>query len=267
MTRTQVLLDRNGRALGPALLFRDRRAGFEASARLAWIERHQPARFARIAHVLEPREYLAYRLSGVIANDAAHAPWRQVGSVRALRGSPACRCSRRDGHVGVRGRRRRGRARAGLRRRRHDRSGRPRDRTTGRCATGCARCRGPRRRIKSAGRRRRVPTARAGATTRFACAGSLADAIARIGPALREDAPVFLPYLAGERAPVWSSGVRGAFHRVDRAHAPDDFLWSVMEGVAHAVRDIVRSRKRPPAWRRTSCAHAAAARSPTPGAR
>jgi len=74
----------------------------------------------------------------------------------------------------------------------------------------------------------------------FRVRGSLPVAIARVGAALREDAPVFLPYLAGERAPVWSSEVRGAFHRLDRAHAADDFLWSVMEGVAHAVRDIVR---------------------------
>ena len=73
----------------------------------------------------------------------------------------------------------------------------------------------------------------------FRVRGSLGDAIARVGAALRQDAPVFLPYVAGERAPVWSSDVRGAFHRVDRAHGPDDFLWSVMEGVAHAVRDIL----------------------------
>ena len=74
----------------------------------------------------------------------------------------------------------------------------------------------------------------------FRLRGSLADAIARAGSALREDAPLFLPYLAGERAPVWSSAVRGAFHRIDRGHAPDDFLWSTLEGVAHAVRDILR---------------------------
>ena len=73
----------------------------------------------------------------------------------------------------------------------------------------------------------------------FRLRGPLAAAIARTGAALRQDAPVFLPYLAGERAPVWSSDVRGAFHRVDRAHTADDFLWSVMEGVAHAVRDIL----------------------------
>ena len=73
----------------------------------------------------------------------------------------------------------------------------------------------------------------------FRVKGTLPEAIERAGAALREHAPLFLPYLAGERAPVWSSGVRGAFHRVDRAHTPDDFLWSTMEGVAHAVRDIL----------------------------
>src|SRR5262245_36612962 len=60
LTRTQVLLDRGGIPIGPAILFRDRRAAqiaremegvsaFDVKARLAWLERHQPKRFARIA--------------------------------------------------------------------------------------------------------------------------------------------------------------------------------------------------------------------------
>jgi sugar (pentulose or hexulose) kinase len=38
---------------------------------------------------------------------------------------------------------------------------------------------------------------------------------------------------------VWSSDVRAAFHGIDRAGAPDDFLRATMEGVAMAVRDIL----------------------------
>jgi xylulokinase len=51
--------------------------------------------------------------------------------------------------------------------------------------------------------------------------------------------PLFLPWLGGERTPVWRSDVRGAFHGVARDAGPDDFLWSVLEGVAMAVRDIL----------------------------
>jgi xylulokinase len=83
----------------------------------------------------------------------------------------------------------------------------------------------------------------------FRVRGSLPEAIARGGSDLRPDAPLFLPYLAGERAPVWSGEVRGAFHRDDREHTPDDFLWSVMECVAHAERDIVAIAEEPSATR------------------
>src|SRR6478752_7364520 len=108
LTRTQVLLDARGRALGNAILFRDRRAAavareldaataFDARARLAWIERHQPARFAKVATVVEPKDYLNLRLTGILAADTVTrsrgpapplstrnvvAPWQQVGVVK-----------------------------------------------------------------------------------------------------------------------------------------------------------------------------------------
>jgi xylulokinase len=238
MTRTQVMLDRNGRAVGPAILFRDRRAGFEAKARLAWIERHQPARFARIAHVLEPKDYLAYRLMGTIA-DAGVEPTHHIGavaSVAKLAGVPvfAGAIDTWASAVGA------GAVTPGQA---YDVAG-----TTE--AVGLVTAQP----VSAPGLRTFPWTATAhqvGGPTQagadcarwchdvFRVRGALADAVARVGAALRADAPLFLQYLAGERAPVWSGDVRGAFHRVDRAHTPDDFLWSVMEGVAHAVRDIV----------------------------
>ena len=54
-----------------------------------------------------------------------------------------------------------------------------------------------------------------------------------------EDRPLFLPYLAGERTPLWRADVRGAFEGLSRGHRADDFLWSVLEGVAMAMRDIL----------------------------
>ena len=54
----------------------------------------------------------------------------------------------------------------------------------------------------------------------FRIADRLEHAVERVGRGpLREDRPLFLPYLAGERAPVWNSEVRGAFHGVGRATA------------------------------------------------
>jgi xylulokinase len=76
----------------------------------------------------------------------------------------------------------------------------------------------------------------------FRVRGALAAAIERAGTMSRDDdRPLFLPYLAGERAPLWRADVRGAFEGVLRGHGADDFLGSVMEGVAMAIRDILAS--------------------------
>ncbi len=283
LTRTQVLLDADGRALGRAILFRDRRAAavareldgvtaFDARARLAWIERHQPARFARIATVVEPKDYLNFRLTGVVAADSVTrsrgaqaalpparedgqadrrnegvaerviAPWQQVGVVQPgtlprLAGVPVFAgaldtwaCAVGAGAVAP------GQA--------YDVAG-----TTE--AVGLVTAQP----VTAPGLLRLAWTETAhqlGGPTQagadcarwchdtFRVRGTLAAAIERVRSTLRPDAPLFLPYLAGERAPVWSSAVRGAFHRLDRAHGPDDFLWSTLEGVAHAVGDILR---------------------------
>jgi xylulokinase len=74
----------------------------------------------------------------------------------------------------------------------------------------------------------------------FRVAGSLGEAIARAGGRVpAPDLPLLLPYLAGERAPVWRSDVRGSFVGVARGHDADAFLWATLEGVAHAVHDIL----------------------------
>ena len=240
MTRTQVFLDRNGRTLGRAMLFRDRRAGFDEATRLAWMEEHQPARFARIAHVREPKDWLAYRLSGEIAAGDDPKPWQQVGIVRtmpALAGVPifAGAIDTWASAIGA------GAVEAGQA---YDVAGTTE--AVGLVTARPATADGLRSFAWTETAHQVGGPTQAGADCArwchdaFRVRGTLAAAIARTGAALREDAPVFLPYLAGERAPVWSSDVRGAFHRVDRAHGADDFLWSVMEGVAHAVQDILR---------------------------
>jgi xylulokinase len=98
-TRSEVHLDASGAVLRPAMTFRDARAVEEAAridarlggqgevtafsplARLDWIRRHEPAVFARMALVLQPKDFLNFRLTGVAAADpASNAPL--VGATR-----------------------------------------------------------------------------------------------------------------------------------------------------------------------------------------
>ncbi|AFZ67999.1 gluconokinase [Deinococcus peraridilitoris] len=46
------------------------------------------------------------------------------------------------------------------------------------------------------------------------------------------DGLLFLPYLLGERAPLWSSGARGAYIGVSIEHRREHFLRAALEGVA-----------------------------------
>lgn len=92
VTRTQVLIDRRGRLVRPAILWGDSRAdadlpalldrcpaghperaalnAYHPLARLWWLKQHEPEVLGRVAHVLEPKDYLNLRLTGVIASDA-----------------------------------------------------------------------------------------------------------------------------------------------------------------------------------------------------
>jgi xylulokinase len=50
---------------------------------------------------------------------------------------------------------------------------------------------------------------------------------------------IFLPYLEGERAPIWNPHVRGAFHRISSTHTKGHFLRAVLEGVAFSIRHVL----------------------------
>ena len=50
---------------------------------------------------------------------------------------------------------------------------------------------------------------------------------------------VFLPYLRGERTPLWDPDVRGLFFGINRRHSSTDFIWAILEGVAFAGRQIL----------------------------
>ena len=93
-----VLLDAAGDVVRPALLWNDQRtaaecdeirdrvgaarlieltgndalAGFTAP-KLLWVRRHEPDAWARVAHVMLPKDYVRYRLTGAMATDVADA--------------------------------------------------------------------------------------------------------------------------------------------------------------------------------------------------
>jgi xylulokinase len=75
--QTIALVDAGGLALGPALLWSDRRAagavaGLDAgavAAKLAWLETHEPARLAAARWALAPRDLVVGRLTGEAVTD------------------------------------------------------------------------------------------------------------------------------------------------------------------------------------------------------
>ncbi len=93
-----VLLDARGEVLRPAILWNDQRTGAECEAitarvgrerlleltgnpvlpgftapKIEWVRRHEPEVLARAAHVLLPKDYVRYRLTGELHTDVADA--------------------------------------------------------------------------------------------------------------------------------------------------------------------------------------------------
>jgi xylulokinase len=90
-TRSQVFLGRDGQPVRPAILWGDTRAvsivadlqarmpmshpetsrlnAFHPLARLYWLQQNEPDSLARTSHLIEPKDYLNFRLTGVIASD------------------------------------------------------------------------------------------------------------------------------------------------------------------------------------------------------
>ena len=93
-----VILDEQDAVIRPAILWNDGRTGEECdflngtigrdvisaetgniafagftAPKLLWMKKHEPSLFARIKKIMLPKDYLAYRLSGVHATDASDA--------------------------------------------------------------------------------------------------------------------------------------------------------------------------------------------------
>ncbi len=107
-----VVLDEEDRVLRPAILWNDQRTGAECAEieeriglerlieltgnraltgftapKLLWLRRHEPDVYARIAHVLLPKDYVRFRLTGVRAIDVADASGTLLFDVAARRWS------------------------------------------------------------------------------------------------------------------------------------------------------------------------------------
>jgi len=93
-----VLLDGRGQVLRPAILWNDQRTGPQCQSinervgfkrllewtgnpalpgftapKILWVREHEPAIYAQVAHILLPKDYVRYRLSGELATDMADA--------------------------------------------------------------------------------------------------------------------------------------------------------------------------------------------------
>jgi gluconokinase len=52
---------------------------------------------------------------------------------------------------------------------------------------------------------------------------------------------VFLPYIYGERAPVWDADAKGVFYGVSSVHGMSHFMRAVMEGISFALFSILHT--------------------------
>jgi len=50
---------------------------------------------------------------------------------------------------------------------------------------------------------------------------------------------IFLPYLEGERAPIWDANAKGLLIGITRTHRRAHFIRSILEGVAYSVRHLL----------------------------
>ena len=59
--------------------------------------------------------------------------------------------------------------------------------------------------------------------------------------------PIFLPYLNGERAPIWDADARGVFFGIEAGCTKEDMAYAVFEGVVFSLYHIYETMGRPKA--------------------
>ena len=61
----------------------------------------------------------------------------------------------------------------------------------------------------------------------------------------KEKPPIFLPYLKGERAPIWNAVARGAFFCLEENTSIKQMIYAVMEGVVFSLYHIYETMGKP----------------------
>ena len=79
----------------------------------------------------------------------------------------------------------------------------------------------------------------------FADEAALMAAAATLAPDARARAPLFLPYLSGERSPHNNAQAQGVLFGLTHAHGPADIAHAVVEGVSFGLRDGLDTLERP----------------------
>jgi len=74
---------------------------------------------------------------------------------------------------------------------------------------------------------------------------TLLAAAATLDAAARARAPLFLPYLSGERSPHNDAQAQGLLFGLTHAHGPADIAYAVVEGVSLGLRDGLDTLERP----------------------
>ncbi len=310
---THLFLDARGEPVRPAILWQDTRAGAEAAdlarevpaatmadligmswpvdasnplARGRWLAAHEPETLARAAHILLPKDFVHYSLTGEMRTDAwsakglvhqatmrtidgietlgrlpgalvppAGTPRDVVGRVTkeaaratGLRAGIPVTCGWTDamaamlgsgalGHPGLAG----------------DVSGT--SEVTGVTIAGAPPRLGPLMAARIVDTGRWIiygPTQASGAslgwvarTIALPSSHMPGEAAHAAAVALAEGVDpgaggvTFLPYLEGERAPIWNPRVRGAFTGLSTATEPGHLVRAVLEGVACSIRHIL----------------------------
>lgn len=299
MTRTQVLLDADGMPLRPAILWADSRAAatldtlrgrlaafhpetlevnpFHPLARLWWLACHEPNVTRALAHVVEPKDYLNFCLTGVIASDPISMarlaacvgasslltavgladgivppltdPQAAMGRVQAglggcldaLAGLPVLAMAN-DTWASVVG--------FGAMRPGHAYNISGTSEVVGLVGVTPVVAEGLMTVQWGEGLVQLGGPSQAGGDTlvwllqllgRFnGNPKDMAQALHALTEGERDPAPLlFLPYLQGERTPYWDADLRGALVGLNRRHGPPDLLRAVMEGVAFVNRIIL----------------------------
>jgi xylulokinase len=74
--------------------------------------------------------------------------------------------------------------------------------------------------------------------------GELLAKVAALGAAERDAAPIFLPYLSGERTPHNDAAASGVFLSLRNAHEAAHLAYAVIEGVSFGLRDGLDAMRR-----------------------